>query len=185
MKVNKFSLTYLAGMVMILISGCFPYLGYQFTMKDYQDVKEWFPLLNLKKLADRYQAMGDINLFVRILPYLAILTGIAGIVLVVIYLRGDRDTWDIFNLMFFIPAVLSGIELFLLTHSKTIRAIHGIMEETTRSKMAIKALQDTGWASICFWQVSLSVWSVRCVSLHWIVNKIEQGCEKWQMRRSC
>ena len=133
MKVNKFSLTYLAGMVMILISGCFPFLGYQFTMKDYQDVKEWFPLLNLKKLADRYQAMGDINLFVRILPYLAILTGIAGIVLVVIYLRGDRDTWDIFNLMFFIPAVLSGIELFLLTHSKTIRAIHGIMEETTRS----------------------------------------------------
>lgn len=53
-----------------------------------------------EKLADRYQAMGDINLFVRILPYLAILTGIAGIVLVVIYLRGDRDTWDIFNLMF-------------------------------------------------------------------------------------
>lgn len=49
MKVNKFSLTYLAGMVMILISGCFPFLGYQFTMKDYQDVKEWFPLLNLKK----------------------------------------------------------------------------------------------------------------------------------------
>lgn len=44
MKVNKFSLTYLAGMVMILISGCFPFLGYQFTMKDYQDVKEWFPL---------------------------------------------------------------------------------------------------------------------------------------------
>lgn len=100
MKVNKFSLTYLAGMVMILISGCFPFLGYRFTMKNYQDVKEWFPLLNLKKLADRYQAMGDINLFVRILPYLAILTGIAGIVLVVIYLRGDRDTWDIFNLMF-------------------------------------------------------------------------------------
>ena len=124
MKVNKFSLTYLAGMVMILISGCFPFLGYRFTMKDYQDVKEWFPLLNLKKLADRYQA---------------ILTGIAGFVLVVIYLRGDRDTWDIFNLMFFIPAVLSGIELFLLTHSKTIRAIHGIMEETTRS------MQENGY----------------------------------------
>ena len=94
---------------------------------------------NLKKLADRYQAMGDINLFVRILPYLAILTGIAGIVLVVIYLRGDRDTWDIFNLTFFIPAVLSGIELFLLTHSKTIRAIHEIMKETTRS------MQDNGY----------------------------------------
>lgn len=39
----------------------------------------------------------------------------------------------------FIPAVLSGIELFLLTHSKTIRAIHGIMEETTRS------MQENGY----------------------------------------
>ena len=59
MKVNKFSLTYLAGMVMILISGCFPFLGYRFTMKDYQDVKEWFLLLNLKKLADRKEGYGS------------------------------------------------------------------------------------------------------------------------------
>lgn len=139
MKINKFSLTYLAGMGMIVISVFFPFLGYRFTMKDYQDVKDWFPLLNLKKLAERYQAMGDISLCARILPYLAILTGIAGIVLVAIYLRGDRDTWNIFNLTFFIPAVLSGIELFLLTHSKTIRAIYDIMKETTHS------MQENGY----------------------------------------
>lgn len=34
---------------------------------------------------------------------------------------------------------IRGIELFLLTHSKTIRAIHGIMEETTRS------MQENGY----------------------------------------
>ena len=52
MKVNKFSRMYLVGMICILLSGFFPYFRYRFTIQDVETLKQGYPLLNLKKLAN-------------------------------------------------------------------------------------------------------------------------------------
>lgn len=140
MKINKFSLVYLAGMIMILVSGFFPFLRYRFTMENVQDIKESFPLLNLKKLAVRYSGMGEIGFMTKLLPYLIFLAGVAGIVIVVIYLKGDRDTWNIFNMSMFFPTLVSAVAFFIMKNNKTIQAIRDIMKDTTES------MQETGYA---------------------------------------
>jgi hypothetical protein len=105
-------------------------------MKNVDIVKGHYSLMQLKKIQQRYIGMGNIGIFTRIMPYIILLAGIAGIVIFLIYLSGDRNTWDIFNLNMVIPVIVGILAAFVINHNKTIKAIRTILSDTTESMTA-------------------------------------------------
>lgn len=130
MKVNNFSISYFAGVILITLSGFFPYLRYKFTMVGADDVKRNFPMLRLGLLADQYRSLGEVGIIIKILGYLILIAGIAGIVIVWIYFSGDRNTWNIFNVNMIFPPVAAAIFLFIIEHNKVISNIKDILDST-------------------------------------------------------
>jgi hypothetical protein len=156
MRTNKFSIVYLAGMICVAVSGFFPYFRYRFTMYNAETVKAAYPLLRLKTLQQRYINLGGIGIITRIMPYIILLAGVAGIAIVLIYLNGDRNTWDIFNVNMFIPAAVSLVAGLIVRHNSTIKAIRDVLK-TTNSDMKDMGYSGSAGYGIGFYMLWIGI----------------------------
>jgi hypothetical protein len=126
---------YLVGMICAIASCFMPFISYKFTMGNVEPIKGTYSLMQLKKLQQSYSGMGRIGICARIMPFVIIVAGIAGIVIVMIYLSGDRNTWDIFNLNMAWPSLIIIISTLLVNTDKTIKAIRAILDGTTEDML--------------------------------------------------